>query len=574
MTLQINTTAGARDLTTEEQADARAGLAAASATDLSAHAASTSNPHSVTKDQVGLGSVDNTADAAKPVSTAQATAIGAAVTAHVDAADPHPGKYAATGHTHAPASIGAATTAQGANADTALQPGAQLTQGAVNAATAAGVALLGAASDAAQRTALGLGTAATTAATAYATAAQGVKADAALAANADAIADVLEAAVIGAPADLARIQSSVSGDPIKTGAGISQVFGAHKIHIYGDSLDASSYFWKSFAGGSGGKIREVGSSAVGGYRSDQVLAKLQTDGINTAATILPFGEGTNDAAQGITPAVSIGNIKTICDIAKTARVSPLVRLVPPSDVTAWNAAANKNFLVQYLWCDLNSIPFIAPFEKYRDIDGSWTVGTSLDQTHPTSLVYAESGRRAYAELGVQKPLLLPLSDTNPLGLITTNALLQAHTANKPTGWSELSLTGHTWGALTAYSYPFRGNRANLSVAQSAVGYVIRAVTGFTVGSTYRVVGVLGISGSSNLAMSAFIRCSGVGVDLFFDAMAGDTADHYVSRDFVIPVGTTAINIYFKLETATSGAYSGVFSFGALDIFDVTANTFV
>jgi hypothetical protein len=40
-----------------------------------AHATDTANPHSVTKSQVGLGSVDNTADTAKPVSTAQQTAL-------------------------------------------------------------------------------------------------------------------------------------------------------------------------------------------------------------------------------------------------------------------------------------------------------------------------------------------------------------------------------------------------------------------------------------------------------------------------------------------------------------------
>lgn len=38
------------------------------------HIANTSNPHSVTKSQIGLGNVDNTADADKPVSTAQAAA--------------------------------------------------------------------------------------------------------------------------------------------------------------------------------------------------------------------------------------------------------------------------------------------------------------------------------------------------------------------------------------------------------------------------------------------------------------------------------------------------------------------
>ena len=39
------------------------------------HIADTANPHAVTKSQVGLGNVDNTADADKPVSTAQQTAL-------------------------------------------------------------------------------------------------------------------------------------------------------------------------------------------------------------------------------------------------------------------------------------------------------------------------------------------------------------------------------------------------------------------------------------------------------------------------------------------------------------------
>lgn len=44
-------------------------------TNLDAHIGKTDNPHQVTKAQVGLGSVDNTSDTDKPVSTAQATAI-------------------------------------------------------------------------------------------------------------------------------------------------------------------------------------------------------------------------------------------------------------------------------------------------------------------------------------------------------------------------------------------------------------------------------------------------------------------------------------------------------------------
>jgi hypothetical protein len=47
----------------------------ANKTEAAVHASSTSNPHAVTKVQVALGNVDNTADADKPVSTAMQTAL-------------------------------------------------------------------------------------------------------------------------------------------------------------------------------------------------------------------------------------------------------------------------------------------------------------------------------------------------------------------------------------------------------------------------------------------------------------------------------------------------------------------
>ena len=56
--------------------------------DIAAHIADVANPHQVTKTQVGLGNADNTSDANKPVSTAQATAIALkADTTYVDSQD-------------------------------------------------------------------------------------------------------------------------------------------------------------------------------------------------------------------------------------------------------------------------------------------------------------------------------------------------------------------------------------------------------------------------------------------------------------------------------------------------------
>ena len=55
----------------------QSGLTAQDKTTYSNHVASVLNPHNVTKSQVGLGNVDNTSDANKPISTATQTALNA-----------------------------------------------------------------------------------------------------------------------------------------------------------------------------------------------------------------------------------------------------------------------------------------------------------------------------------------------------------------------------------------------------------------------------------------------------------------------------------------------------------------
>lgn len=55
------------------------GVYEAANSNIQSHISSTSNPHSVTKNQIGLGNVDNTSDVNKPVSTYQAIAIGSRI---------------------------------------------------------------------------------------------------------------------------------------------------------------------------------------------------------------------------------------------------------------------------------------------------------------------------------------------------------------------------------------------------------------------------------------------------------------------------------------------------------------
>lgn len=83
-------------------------------TKVNQHIANKSNPHEVTKAQVGLGNADNTSDANKPVSTAQASAIAnakAAGTAAQTSINNHAGRKD-NPHTVTRAQLGLATTDQ------------------------------------------------------------------------------------------------------------------------------------------------------------------------------------------------------------------------------------------------------------------------------------------------------------------------------------------------------------------------------------------------------------------------------------------------------------------------------
>ena len=83
-------------------------------TKVNQHIANKSNPHTVTKTQVGLGNVNNTSDADKPVSTAQAAAIAnakAAGTAAQTSINSHAGRKD-NPHTVTRAQLGLATTDQ------------------------------------------------------------------------------------------------------------------------------------------------------------------------------------------------------------------------------------------------------------------------------------------------------------------------------------------------------------------------------------------------------------------------------------------------------------------------------
>jgi len=167
--------------------------------DLAAHLADNDNPHAVTASDVGLGAVDNTADAAKPVSAAQQTAINVASAAAAAAQADIDGHQANTGNPHAvtKAQVGLGNVANLAAADL---PVSTATQAALNTK-----APLSAATDAAEALAD---------ATAAQAAADQAIADAA-AAQTDATQALADAATAKAAADAAQADATAALEAIE-----------------------------------------------------------------------------------------------------------------------------------------------------------------------------------------------------------------------------------------------------------------------------------------------------------------------------------------------------------------------
>lgn len=394
MTLQINTPSGARDLTSEEQVAARAGLAAAAAADLSAHVNNTSNPHSVTKSQVGLGNVDNTADSAKPVSTAQAAAIAAAITAHEQAADPHPGyltqaegdgRYAPAGITGATnLSATASPTGVTVTSDTGTDAALPLADGTNAGLMApAQVTKLSALPTAADLTTTLAGK---------------------MGANADAIADVLEAAATGAPADLARIQTSVSGAQKNIAiAGVKMPRGIGVV-LEGDSRTAPStagstanwpkyadkgYWHFALAAMGAPPIRMLNNGAIGGSKTSDVLARIATTTWAYNPDLVVYMCDINDQNNGVTQGVCIANhISIIKGTAVDRGISMIVIGSPGQDGAG--ALTVKSYLQSTKaaiknYCEgLPNVVFVDGFAAMNDpATGAFLPGMVYDGTHFT-----------------------------------------------------------------------------------------------------------------------------------------------------------------------------------------------
>jgi hypothetical protein len=366
-------------------------------------------------------------------------------------------------------------------------------------------------------------------------------------------------------------------DTARVRAGLNRP-GPLRLHVYGCSLDASDNFWRNICAASGGRFTLEKNSGMGGFRADQVLAKMQAEGISSTADVVAFGEGTNDAMSGRTTAQHIADMKAMLKIIAAAGKGAVVRLPPPTE-NGWYVQANKNALADIVLCEQTGALGIDPYSKWCDTDGTYTAGFSTDNTHPTAANYGEAAKEAAALLlNRPQPYMLPRGNVGQ-GLIQSNVLqiTDTNADNLADGWNALGMSSPTYNAATNYAYPWRGKKNSVSVSQTANASIYKEMlTGWAVGDRLRLTGVFGVpTAPTNMNAMLFIRAvrTAGNVEQYAAYTAGQMDDSYVATELVVPDGTTAIQVWIRWIPLTAAAYSGTIEFGGIDVYNITANTF-
>lgn len=417
-------------------------------------------------------------------------------------------------------------------------------------------------------------------------AAQQAALDAKMAATLPAMQTVFDA---GTAPQKAAFQSSVSGSGAATRLLADYGLRSYLMTAVGNSIVAGSGinskapFLQQMPPKSAGRLKFLANHAVGGKKSAEIITE-QLPLVSATTKLLPFMEGVNDAGNSspVSVAQHIANYDTICKWALERSIVPLCIETPPSSyVLTSKTLMEKYALAERIYCEDKGVPFVAPWGKYTDVDGTWADAVVGDGVHPTIAAHNYASSEVLSQFESRRPaVLIPRSDTDQAGVIQTNALLSLDTAGVPTSWT---VGGVTSSNMSAATLPVRGRWSNHVCTGIAAGTnnVLRSLgnplTYGAVGDILRIVGWFRFAPSSNMSLACRLQITatpGNSSTWLFDT-AEAFGETYFTADVAIPANTTGNSYLFvQHSNASSGTYSGEFGFACLQVYNVTQHRFV
>lgn len=294
------------------------------------------------------------------------------------------------------------------------------------------------------------------------------------------------------------------------------------------------------------KLRLLRNAGVSGNRSDEMLARFDSDVVPYAPSVVTILAGSNDISQNRTLASFQANIRGI--VARTLAIGAvpvLVTILPrtPSAtygqrVSQWNAWLKSYALTKgFALLDFNTL-------MTNPADGA-LLYDSGDGLHPTQAGYKVMGDYAATIL---KPLLrewtpvLPVSNVDPNNLLA-NALLLTDTTptdGRADGYSTYG-SGATY-TLEAGVSPVLGNWQKWVNTVAGGGITKSVTTGWAVGDRIAFTGRFDTDGATYIA-----QMLATGTTNYVRAVGSITTavrDGAFYGELVVPTGTTALEIRF------------------------------
>ena len=136
---------------------------------------------------------------------------------------------------------------------------------------------------------------------------------------------------------------------------------------------------------------------IGGQTSSELLVRFRQDVIDLHPNTVVIMCGTNDIAQNngtISLEATMGNIQSMCELAKANKIRPILCSVLPARSFRWNPFVMDapqqikalNDLIR-AYAEANKIRYVDYYSAMVDTDGGLKKGLSNDNVHPTDAGY-------------------------------------------------------------------------------------------------------------------------------------------------------------------------------------------
>lgn len=136
---------------------------------------------------------------------------------------------------------------------------------------------------------------------------------------------------------------------------------------------------------------------IGGQTSSELLVRMRQDVIDLKPKVVVIMCGTNDIAQNngsISLENTMGNIKSMCELAKANKIRPILCSVLPARSFRWNPYVIDapeqiralNGMIE-TYAKANKITYVDYYSAMVDSRGGMMKGLSEDNVHPTTAGY-------------------------------------------------------------------------------------------------------------------------------------------------------------------------------------------